>query len=45
MSKDWEELITNNDERGEDVYQLICDKVILKNKAKIGIEAVELTDE
>ena len=45
MSKDWEELITKNDELREYVYQLICDKVILKYKEKLGIDDVEYTDE
>jgi len=45
MSKDWEELITKNDELREYVYQLICDKVILKYKEKLGIDDVEFTDE
>jgi len=45
MSKDWEELITKNDELREYVYELICDKVILKYKEKLGIDDVEFTDE
>ncbi len=45
LSKDWEELITKNDELREYVYQLICDKVILKYKGKLGIDDVEFTDE
>jgi len=45
MSKDWEELITKNDELREYVYQLICDKVILQYKEKLGIDDVEFTDE
>ena len=45
MSKDWEELITNNDELREYVYGIICDKVILKYKEKLGIDDVEFTDE
>ncbi len=45
LSKDWEDLITKNDELREYVYQLICDKVILKYKGKLGIDDVEFTDE
>jgi len=45
LSKDWEELITKNDELREYVYELICDKVILKYKGKLGIDDVEFTDE
>ena len=45
MSKDWEELITGNDELREYVYGIICDKVILKYKEKLGIDDVEFTDE
>ena len=45
LSKDWEELITGNDEIREYVYQIICDKVILKYKEKLGIDDVEFTDE
>jgi recombination protein RecA len=45
LSKDWEDLITKNDELREYVYELICDKVILKYKGKLGIDDVEFTDE
>ena len=45
LSKDWEDLITKNDELREYVYELICDKVILKYKEKLGIDDVEYTDE
>ena len=45
MSKDWEELITGNDELREYIYKLICDKVILQYKEKLGIDDVEITDE
>ena len=45
MSKDWEEMITGNDELREYVYGIICDKVILKYKEKLGIDDVEFTDE
>ncbi len=45
LSKDWEELITENDELREYVYQIICDKVILQYKEKLGIDDVEFTDE
>ena len=45
LSKDWEELITENDELREYVYQIICDKVILQYKEKLGIDDVEYTDE
>ena len=45
LSKDWEELITGNDELREYVYEIICDKVILKYKEKLGIDDVEFTDE
>jgi len=45
LSKDWEELITQNDELREYVYQIICDKVILQYKEKLGIDDVEFTDE
>ena len=45
MSKDWEELITGNDGLREYVYGIICDKVILRYKEKLGIDDVEFTDE
>ena len=45
LSKDWEDLITGNDELREYVYQIICDKVILKYQEKLGIDDVEFTDE
>ena len=45
LSKDWEELVTKNDELRQYVYELICDKVILKYKEKLGIDDVEYTDE
>ena len=45
LSKDWEELITSNDELREYVYKLIGDKVILQYKEKLGIDDVEFTDE
>lgn len=45
QSKDWEELITQNDELREYVYQTICDKVILKYQEKFGIDDVTFTDE
>ena len=45
MSKDWEELITGNDELREYIYKLICDKVILQYKEKLCIDDVEFTDE
>ena len=45
QSKDWAEKL--EDEEFKDYcYQLICDKIILKyNKAEIGIDDVEITDE
>ena len=45
QSKDWEDLITQNDELRKYIYQLICDKVILKYQEKLGIDDVEFTDE
>ena len=45
QSKDWEDLITQNDELRKYLYQLICDKVILKYQEKLGIDDVEFTDE
>ena len=45
LSKDWEELITSSDELKEYVYKIICDKVILQYKEKLGIDDVEFTDE
>ena len=45
QSKDWEDLITENGELREYVYQLICDKVILQYQEKRGIDDVEFTDE
>ena len=45
LSKDWEELITENDELREYVYKIICDKVILQYREKLGIDDVEFTDE
>ena len=45
QSKDWEELITSDEELREYVYKIICDKVILKYKEKLGIDDVEFTDE
>ena len=45
MSKDWEELITKDEELKAHVYSIICDKVILKYKEKLGIDDVEFTDE
>jgi len=45
LSKDWEDLITSNEELRQYVYELICDKVILKYKEKLGIDDVEFTDE
>ena len=45
LSKDWEDLITSNEELRQYVYELICDKVILKYKEKLGIDDVEYTDE
>ena len=45
QSKDWEELITSDDELREYVYKIICDKVILQYKEKLGIDDVEFTDE
>ena len=45
LSKDWEDLLTKDDELRQYVYELICDKVILKYKEKLGIDDVEYTDE
>ena len=45
QSKDWEEIISKNDELREHLYQLICDKVILQYQEKRGIDDVEFTDE
>ncbi len=45
LSKDWEALVTKDDELREYVYKLICDKVILQYKEKLGIDDVEYTDE
>ena len=45
QSKDWEDLITKDDELREYVYKLICDKVILQYQEKRGIDDVEFTDE
>ena len=45
LSKDWEDLITNNDELRQYVYEVICDKVILKYKEKLVIDDVEYKDE
>ena len=45
LSKDWEELIASNDELKDYVYGIICDKVILQYKDKLGIDDVEFTDE
>ena len=45
LSKDWEDLITENDELRDYVYKLICDKVILQYQEKRGIDDVEFTDE
>jgi len=45
LSKDWEELITSDDELKDYVYGIICEKVILKYKEKLGIDDVEFTDE
>ena len=45
QSKDWSEKLKDSEFK-EYCYQLICDKVILKyNKAEIGIDDVEVTDE
>jgi recombination protein RecA len=45
QSKDWSEKLKDLEFK-EYCYQLICDKVILKyNKAEIGIDDVEVTDE
>ena len=45
QSKDWEDIISTNDELREYVYGLICEKAILKYKEKRGIDDVEFTDE
>jgi hypothetical protein len=45
QSKDWEDIISTNDELREHIYGLICDKAILKYKEKRGIDDVEFTDE
>ena len=45
QSKDWEDIISTNDELREHIYQLICEKAILKYKEKRGIDDVEFTDE
>ena len=45
QSKDWEELISKNEELREYIYNLICEKVILQYKEKLGIDDVEFTDE
>ena len=45
MSKDWEELITGDDDLREHIYKIICDKVVLKYREKLGIDDVEFTDE
>ena len=39
------DLITGDDELREYVYKIICDKVILQYKEKLGIDDVEFTDE
>ena len=45
QSKDWAEKL-EDEEFKEHCYNLICDKIILKyNKAEIGIDDVEMTDE
>ena len=45
QSKDWAGLLEDKDFK-EHCYDMICDKVILKyNKAEIGIDDVEITDE
>ena len=45
QSKDWAEKL-EDEEFKEHCYNLICDKIILKyNKAEIGIDDVEITDE
>ena len=45
QSKDWAEKL-EDEEFKEHCYKMICDKVILKyNKAEIGIDDVEVTDE
>ena len=45
QSKDWAGLLEDEEFKSH-CYQLICDKVILKyNKAEIGIDDVEVTDE
>ena len=45
QSKDWAEKLEDEDFK-EHCYKMICDKVILKyNKAEIGIDDVEVTDE
>ena len=45
QSKDWSGLLEDKDFK-EHCYDMICDKVILKyNKAEIGIDDVEITDE
>ena len=45
QSKDWSELLQDEEFKSH-CYNLICDKIILKyNKAEIGIDDVEMTDE
>ena len=45
QSKDWAEKLEDEEFKSY-CYQLICDKIILKyNKAEIGIDDVEITDE
>ena len=45
QSKDWAEKLEDEDFK-EHCYKMICDKVILKyNKAEIGIDDVEVTEE
>ena len=45
QSKDWDDIITGDEELREHIYNLICDKVILQYKEKLGIDDVEFTDE
>jgi len=45
QSKDWEDIISENEELKTHLYQLICDKVILQYQEKRGIDDVEFTDE
>ena len=46
LSKDWKELLENNEDLKNQIYKKMCDVSIMKYKTdKLGVDDIDLSDE